>query len=509
LIEKSCWIKEVFYQNIRGLNGTAIASSNNNVNSHYSSLQLSQINIIIGENGSGKTSLLDAINAPSNPKLWPSLLREFLLNGDPSILILKTDAYSIEYTLYNKDILDDSTQHILELNIDDHKFKPPSPAPFISGEDISKVSKVIVQEPYLNVESFSLADKDELINNNFSQELELISEQLCGIGTYLGIRGPDKRLSFRVEEHENGRKKVGIFLKIDEDVPNFVKPELLPAGWYAYGLITSFLSKQKDTTCLFDEPEVHMHPKLKKLLISRMKVLAEENNLQLIITTHSAELMNESQDENCKLFRANSSGIREENVSKEILDELGYKPSDLLQTDGLIWVEGPSDRIYLLSWLTAYAIITKNEDTLKKLNYNFVFYGGSTIKHFGIANNLIDLLNINQNAAILMDNDNEYDYETKEFNSENKESVYNAYNQDRNFCWITHGYTIENYLPEDFIKIYFVEKDSRLKKNHYKTKVEIARDYVYSDQSQELLNKNQCLFDQVESLFNTIKSWNS
>lgn len=30
--------------------------------------------------------------------------------------------------------------------------------------------------------------------------------------------------------------------------------------------------------------------------------------------------------------------------------ELGYRPSDLLQTSCVFWVEGPSDRLYLRRW---------------------------------------------------------------------------------------------------------------------------------------------------------------
>ena len=31
----------------------------------------------------------------------------------------------------------------------------------------------------------------------------------------------------------------------------------------------------------------------------------------------------------------------------DVLDDLGAKASDIFQSNGIIWVEGPSDRIYI------------------------------------------------------------------------------------------------------------------------------------------------------------------
>ena len=36
---------------------------------------------------------------------------------------------------------------------------------------------------------------------------------------------------------------------------------------------------------------------------------------------------------------------------KGCLDDIGIKASDILQSNGIIWVEGPSDRIYINKWI--------------------------------------------------------------------------------------------------------------------------------------------------------------
>lgn len=506
LISDANWIRNIYYQNIRGLNGEIRPSSNNGVESHHSSLSLNQFNIVIGVNGSGKSSLLDAISSVSTPSKWLSLQREFLLNGEPSKLIIDTELHSIEFNVFNKDMLDDPSMHKIELEVSGRKSKIKKHSMLFNNHvDFINERNMSVSNDIINICDFSEQDVKKLIDKDFVGELDKVSDHLCGVGTYLGIRGEEKRPSFFIHED----KSISVYLELDDSVPNKVRPELLPSGWYAYGLITSFLLKKRNATCLFDEPDVHMHPKLRKLLIVRMKEIADINNIQLIVSTHSAEWLNESLDRQSKLFRANGKGISEAKVSKQLLDELGYKPSDLLQTDGLIWVEGPSDRIYLLDWLTAYAKLTNNTDAFRRFNFNFSFYGGSTINHFGRGKNLIDILSVNQNSAIIMDNDNEYNHSTKQFKSKNKELIYNTYaSENETFCWITHGYTIEEYLPKGFLNKYFeTDELNILRKIKSKSKVNIAIEFTKNESSVELLKKNKVLYEQVEMLFEKITSW--
>src|SRR5213078_1288701 len=58
----------------------------------------------------------------------------------------------------------------------------------------------------------------------------------------------------------------------------------------------------------------------------------------------------------------------------EALRTLGYRASDLLQTNCIVWVEGPSDRIYLLHWLKAVA-----PDLIEGVDFSIVFYGGALL----------------------------------------------------------------------------------------------------------------------------------
>lgn len=55
-----------------------------------------------------------------------------------------------------------------------------------------------------------------------------------------------------------------------------------------------------------------------------------------------------------------------------ILDDLDVRASDLLQSNGIIWVEGPSDRVYIKHWLHQFCQCSFKEGS----DYQFLYYGG-------------------------------------------------------------------------------------------------------------------------------------
>jgi putative ATP-dependent endonuclease of OLD family len=75
------------------------------------------------------------------------------------------------------------------------------------------------------------------------------------------------------------------------------------------------------------------------------------------------------------------------------LEDLGYHASDLLQSNGVIWVEGPTDRLYLLKWLELTGLKAKED-----LDFTIMFYGGRLLSHlsFGpdLTKELIPLLRV-------------------------------------------------------------------------------------------------------------------
>lgn len=102
-----------------------------------------------------------------------------------------------------------------------------------------------------------------------------------------------------------------------------------------------------------------------------------------------------------------------ESIDTSILDNLGVKGSDNLVTEGIIWVEGPSDIIYIRKWLEIYAIENNLPDLVQGEDYQFQMYGGALLNylcafddnHKKSMNKIIDILTISRKAYIVMDSD--------------------------------------------------------------------------------------------------------
>ncbi len=214
---------------------------------------------------------------------------------------------------------------------------------------------------------------------------------------------------------------------------------------------------EKSIVCI-EEPELHFHPELQRQF---MKFIYNETDNQYFITTHSAHVMYAVP---CSVHRV----YLEDGISKasrpitggdrrEICHELGYKPSDLLQSNCVIWVEGPSDRVYLSHWLAA-----KAKDLTEGLHYSIMFYGGALRSHLSAQEETIEdfirLLPINRFPVMVMDSDK--DSSRKRINA-SKERIKEELSNNRGLCWVTKGREIENYIPramlEDAIK--HVHKD--------------------------------------------------
>ena len=99
---------------------------------------------------------------------------------------------------------------------------------------------------------------------------------------------------------------------------------------------------------------------------------------------------------------------------------LGYRPSDVLQANCVIWVEGPTDRFYLNWWLTA---ARREHHLVEGVDYQFMTYGGRLLAHFtateGIAlddglveRDLIALQALGRRLAIVIDSDKKRDNDT-------------------------------------------------------------------------------------------------
>jgi hypothetical protein len=127
----------------------------------------------------------------------------------------------------------------------------------------------------------------------------------------------------------------------------------------------------------------------------------------------------------------------------EIVDDLGHRASDLIQANAVIWVEGPSDRIYLNHWLHAY-----DSHLIEGVHYSIMFYGGRLLSHLSAdsreVNEFIDLRRINQHLVVVIDSDRRKKGEKL---NRTKLRIRSEFDKGLGFAWVTEGRAIENYVP--------------------------------------------------------------
>jgi len=137
-----------------------------------------------------------------------------------------------------------------------------------------------------------------------------------------------------------------------------------------------------------------------------------------------------------------------------VLDRMGSRASEALQSNAVIWVEGPSDRTYIKHWFDLLG-----GRVVEGRDYSVMFYGGDLLAHLTMdadteVQEYIKLLRINRNSAIIIDSDKTYQAEPIR---ETKRRVKEEAEQIGKIAWITRGKEIENYLQPAFVERVFGE----------------------------------------------------
>ena len=230
----------------------------------------------------------------------------------------------------------------------------------------------------------------------------------------------------------------------------------LPLGNYGTGIhqliiLAIAVLARSDSLIGIEEPEIHLHPLLQKAFLN---FLIDKTTNRYVITTHSNAFLSRPHDSHIVHLWLEDGETKSRAVDTpvhvlQVLNDLGIRAADLLQANFVLWVEGPSDRVYVKRWLALAA-----PQLVEGIDYSIMFYGGRLLSHLTLsresvepsADDLIKLLRINQHSGILIDSDRKK--KSDDLNT-TKARVVEECKSSGVFCWVSAGREIENYLiPE-------------------------------------------------------------
>lgn len=270
----------------------------------------------------------------------------------------------------------------------------------------------------------------------------------------------------------------------------------------------------------FEELENNIHPSLQRRLLIYLRKVSIDTGCLFFLTTHSNVIIDLfNRDRHAQIIHIINNGEEAKTKTvktyiehKGVLDDLDVKASDLLQSNGIVWVEGPSDRIYFNRWIEIWT----DGELCEGAHYQCVLYGGKLLSHFTAnspdvknyngENDWIEIFKVNRNAILLIDSDKKN--ESQEINSTKKRLLEEIKNDNNGYGWLTLGREIENYIPLEAIKdFYKVQQISNIDQFEYFfdfiDRIENGRGKYYSERK-PLLAGEICPFLTKENIRNTL-----
>ena len=508
-------------------------------------------NVIIGRNNSGKSSFIDIIHSLCDASFRASIAKSieislsYLIDDhnyfDFKDVIQHYGGYALQAFGYH--LMGEELHVSVELRsslgyINFYDVNPKdlliNNCPLYIKDKVcldpfkNSVFRCIASERDINPESFFSAEFDveinpngvgttryicSMLNDKMKNDSIIQYDLLNAFNEILGSDGYYRNIKVKYENGDNWE------VVLEDDKKNQYPISKLGSGLKTILLVLLNLIaipndyKDKGMVFAFEELENNLHPALEKRLYSFIFNYAKKHDYMIFLTTHSPIAIDLfSREKTVHFYKTEKNfdsyqivPISSFDKSIEVIDELGIKASDLLQANGIIWVEGPSDRIYIKNWIE---ILTPNT-FIEGKDYQFVYYGGRLLAHYTACDPLdkeveeyINVLAVNSKAFFVMDSDKNT---ARGHLAKRKKHIIKKLKEKNIPYWITEGREIENYLDlsKDDIKLEQFDKIEDKKITNF-DKLNFAKEH-YKDAAFNKLH----LKKSMNSLIEEIRKWNS
>lgn len=454
-------------------------------------IELTKLFAFIGQNNSGKSSILKAINI-----LWgeDSIKNsDFHNNTDEDI--------EIEVILhrFNEDKYKELKDEQGEAHIKFIRKKNSDTEYFLNGDKqaktfYKKLPRLLLIPDIRNPQNESTGGKGsylskliEGVENSMDmkpldKKLNKIKEEKIKdlnkkeISLYLSKKREEEigQISLEIADRlKKIFKNNSISLKIDSDIKDYSYTynslisfddsnngvEILSSGTgiqsiYILSLLEVYAKNVNDNDVIFliEEPEVYLHPKLQRQMFLALREIASNN--QVIFTTHSSIMISDIwANESIRLTVLDDNRVTtiKEIKIEEVINELGIKYQDFLNSRMIIFVEGPDDVIFY-----KYLISKHDPEIDIDRNITFIYSDGFRSIHYYAFMQILTSQNVNLDFRIIVDGDGVDPGERKEdILNRIKKTFPSAYNEEeknkklkniKGKIYVLKKYSIESYF---------------------------------------------------------------
>ena len=169
---------------------------------------------------------------------------------------------------------------------------------------------------------------------------------------------------------------MGNRLTIREKESDMFFPVEASGGGYqeVMGLVCQLL-RETGVFLGIEEPELHLHPELARRFLGIVKEISRQN--QVFLTTHSTIFVDQADLQSTWVVRkshkeTNAIRLKKPKDLRNVLHELGLRPSDIFYANGVIFGEGPTEKVVFPIWA-------------RKMGIDFEEFGISVIPTYGKA----------------------------------------------------------------------------------------------------------------------------